>query len=383
MNYLLRVAMIIHGYFPRIGGAERQLAAVAPLLQAKGVDVQILTRQLPGAAPFEVIDGIPVHRLPVPGPKAVASISFTLAALPLLRRLQPDLIHAHEFISPATTAMAAKKLYQMPVVVTAHRSGVLGDVRLLQQRRLGAWRMSLLRRSVDTFIAISQEIGEELSQAGIPAVRQCVIPNGVDTEHFKPLSSTEKAALRVHLGLPDNAPLAVFAGRLAEEKRLDHLLTVWPAVQRDFPDAQLLLIGSGPQEAALKHMAGEGVCFVGALTDVAPYLQAADIFVLPSIAEGLSVALLEAMACGLAVIATRVGAAPEMIHHAVDGWLIQPEDIPALQIALHQLLGDADCRASMGQRARTQVVEKYALPKVTQLLYEEYCRILDAQKGGL
>ncbi len=80
----------------------------------------------------------------------------------------------------------------------------------------------------------------------------------------------------------------------------------------DFPDAQLLLIRSGPQEAALKHMAGEGYVFVGALTDVAPTCGCR-LFVRPSIAEGLSVALLEAMACGLAVIATRVGAAPEMI----------------------------------------------------------------------
>jgi glycosyltransferase involved in cell wall biosynthesis len=101
----IRVAMIIQSYHPRVGGAERQLAALAPLLQAQGVDVHILTRRYAGLKSFEVIDGIPVHRLPIPGSRPVASLSFSLSAQPLLYRLKPNLVHAHELLSPTTTAV--------------------------------------------------------------------------------------------------------------------------------------------------------------------------------------------------------------------------------------------------------------------------------------
>lgn len=118
----MRVAMIIQGYYPRLGGAERQLGAIAPRLQAMGVNIQVLTRRYPGLKSREDVAGIPVHRLPVPGPKPLASLAFTMSALLLLRKLRPDIIHAHELFSPATTAVAARRLLGIPVVVKILRS---------------------------------------------------------------------------------------------------------------------------------------------------------------------------------------------------------------------------------------------------------------------
>ncbi len=127
MNARLEVAMLIQGYLPRVGGAERQLAYVAPLLQAQKVRVDVITRRYRGLTAFEVVDGVPVHRMPVPGPKALASLSYTVAAVSLLRRLRPSVVRAHEMFSPATTALAARAVLGCAVVVTAHRGGVLGD----------------------------------------------------------------------------------------------------------------------------------------------------------------------------------------------------------------------------------------------------------------
>ena len=87
--------MIIDGYHPLVGGAERQLAALALPLRAQGVEIHVLTRRHPGAAPFEMIDGVPVHRLLNVGPQAMASLMFTLGALQILRRIRPHVIHAH------------------------------------------------------------------------------------------------------------------------------------------------------------------------------------------------------------------------------------------------------------------------------------------------
>ncbi len=373
----LRVAMIIQGYHPLVGGAERQLAAVAPLLQEQGVDVHILTRRYSGLAAFEMIGGVPVHRLPIPGPKAVASAMFTLAALPLLWRLRPHVIHAYSLFSPATTAVMAKRLFGTPVVVKVLRGGALGDVIRLKQKSSGEGRMALFRKQVDAFIVISQEIDAELAAAGVPPERRVFLPNGVDTGHFAP---ADKQALRSELSLPD-APTVVFTGRLAAEKRVDQLIALWPAVRAAHAGAVLLIVGAG-QELALKRAAGEGVQFMGQVDDVAPYLKAADLFVLPSSTEGLSNALLEAMAIGLPAVATAVGGTTDLITHGENGLLVPPDSPPALQEALLALLADEARRADMGRRGRERVIRDYALPATAGRLRNLYNRLAATQTAG-
>lgn len=375
MSKPLRVVMIIQGYYPRVGGAERQLADLAPLLQAQGVEVYVLTRRYPGLLPFEVVHGVPVHRLPIPGPKPVASLTFTLAALPLLGRLRPDIIHAHELLSPATTAVLGKTLLSVPVIVTLLRGGYLGDITKIKSRPGAALRLTLLRRCVDAFIAISCEIDAELAEIGIPPERRPFIPNGVDTERFAPPSRETRRARRAALGLPDG-PVALFIGRLVAEKRVDHLLDLWPGVRAAHPEAQLLVLGTGEEEAVLRRAAGAGVRFAGEVADVAPYLQAADLFLLPSATEGLSIALLEAMAAGLPAVVTAVGGAPDLIAHGENGWLVPPDDPGALRAAILALLDAPDRRTLLGRRARERVELEYALPIIASRLRSLYDRLL-------
>ena len=369
--------MIIQGYHPLVGGAERQLAAFAPELRALDIELHVLTRRYKGLRPFEVIDNVPVHRLPIPGPKPTASLTFTVTALPLLRRLRPHILHAHEVFSPATTATAAKRvLGGTPVVVTAHRSGPLGDVQRLLKKFMGQRRMRTFQQQVNAFVVISQEIDTELAGVGVPDARRIFIPNGVDTQHFAPLSAEAKLAQRQKLNLPAEAPTAIFTGRLAPEKRVQHLIQAWPAVRAAHPNATLLILGVGPEEGALKQAAGPGVMFAGRIENVVPYLQAADIFVLPSAAEGLSVAMLEAMSTGLAAVVTRVGGAADVIQHGENGWLIPPDDPAALQAALLTLAGDPAQRLSLGQRARASVVNNYSLPVLAKRLRALYERLI-------
>lgn len=374
----LRIAMIIQAYLPHIGGAERQLAALAPLLRARGAEVFIVTRRLRGLQPYEQIDGVPVHRLPALRPKLLASAAFTVAALPLLRRLRPDVLHAHELLSPTTTAVAAKRLYGYPVVAKVMRGGLLGDLAKLKGRALGRKRIALFREQVDAFITISREIDAELAAVGIAPERRRFIPNGVDVDRFAPVAANTKAALRERLRLPPSAPVAIFTGRLAHEKRVDLLVKTWPAVRAALPNATLVVAGEGPQAAALKALAGPGVLFVGRVEDVAPYLQAADVFVLPSATEGLSNALLEALACGLAAVATNVGGAPDVIENAHSGRLIAPDDPRELEMALTTTLLDAALRAELGAAARGVVRSRYSLPRVADRLCELYAEVASA-----
>ena len=370
----IKVAMLSHSYHPIYGGAERVLAATIPHLQELGVEVSVLTRRFSGLPAYEMVNNVPVHRLPIPGPKATASLSFTLAALSHLARLKPDIIHAHGFFATTTTAVVAKTLFGIPLVVKAQRGGYLGDVHRLKQKLLGQQRMQIFRRQIDIFVTISQEIDRELELVGIPIEKRAHVPNGVNTHHYQPASIQTKAELRRKLGLPDSGILALFTGRLAPEKQLHNLVAAWKPVRQAFPDSVLMLVGQGPEEAALKQAAGteNGILFPGSVADVQPYLQAADIFVLPSATEGLSNALLEAMSTGLAPVATTVGGNPELIVDQQRGLLVPPDDRAALTQALLALGENEDLRIRMGQTARSHICAHYDLTASARGLHTIY-----------
>ncbi|MBP8001557.1 MAG: glycosyltransferase family 4 protein [Chloroflexi bacterium] len=371
----LGVTMIIQAYLPHIGGAEQQLAALAPRLRERNIHMQVITRQYPGMSRREVIDKVPIFRLPVPGPKAIASLIFTFSALFLLRRLKPDLIHAHELLSPTTTAAAAKQQYGVPVVAKVLRGGQLGDLAKLKKRTGGVKRIQTFKELVDGFIVISQEIDQELDAWGIPQHQRFFIPNGVDTNRFEPVGPEEKTWLRQRLRLP-NGPLALFTGRLVPEKCLDQLIHLWPHVRASYPQAQIVFLGTGPEETKLRRMAGEGVTFVGHTSDVVPYLQAADLFILPSFTEGLSNAMLEAMATGLPVIATHVGGAPDVITHKQNGWLIPPQQPECLHNAIITLFTLNDLRFNLGEQGRRRIEAGYSLDVTAERLVTLYERFI-------
>jgi glycosyltransferase involved in cell wall biosynthesis len=373
MNRSLRVTMILQSYYPRIGGAERQVAALAPLLRERGVEVSVITRRYAGFAPFETLGGVPVYRVATPGPKPVASLAFTLGALPLIARLKPDVIHAHELLSPATTALAAKALFGTPLAVKILRGGTLGDVAKVKKRRNARAWFANMQRNIRAFIVISAEIERELDEIGIPLNQRYRIPNGVDTGLYRPADSLVTA--RAKLGLA-GGPVAIFAGRLDREKRLDLLVAAWPAIRSHYPAATLVLVGDGTEAENLRRNAPEGVHFIGRVDNTAPYLQAADVFVLPSETEGLSNALLEAMAAGLAVIATDVGGVRDVVTDRSSGRIIPPMDAAALELALLELFADAETCQRYGSSARARILQDYALPATADKLRVLYDKLL-------
>lgn len=371
----IKVAMIIQDYLPHLGGAEKQLAALAPLLRERGIEMDILTRRYPGLARSEIIGGVPVHRLPVIKTKALASLIFTLTAIPVLKRIRPHLLHAHGLLSPTTTAIAAKRMFGMPVVSKSLRGGILGDMERLQNNLFGPRRINLLQKHVDMFITISTEIKNELVKNGIPPERCTFIPNGVNLDRFQPVSKGNKNLIRKRLGLPEG-PLVIFAGRLEMEKRVDQLILIWPEVQKRYADAHLLILGVGRQEDKLKRMAGDGVLFGGLVDDAAPYLQTADLFVLPSIGEGLSNALLEALATGLPVVVTAIGGATDIVRHKASGWLIQDFNSHNLLEGILAFLDDPSLRESCALEGRRYVVENYSLINTADNLGKLYNNVL-------
>jgi glycosyltransferase involved in cell wall biosynthesis len=374
-NDTTHVAMIIQDYLPSIGGAEKQLATLAPLLEERDVKISILTRRHPGLSRFEFIDGVPVYRLPMLKTKVLNSLMFTSFALPVLKKLRPDVIHAHGLLSPTTTAVFAKQFLGTPVVSKPLRGGILGDLKRLTSSSLGRRRFKMIQSHVDTFITISSEIKDELVCQGVAPERCIFIPNGVKLEKFHPVHREQKRLLRKELRLPDGL-LVIFIGRLEKEKRVDHLIQIWPQVQQRRPDTSLLILGRGSQAEKLKEMAGNGIVFGGSVDNVAPYLQTADLFVLPSVAEGLSNSLLEALAAGVPVLATPTGGTTDIVRHKTSGWLIQNFNAPSLLEDILAFLGDPQLMERCALEGRNYVVQNYSVVNTAQKLSDLYRHIM-------
>lgn len=366
----ISVAMVMHDFYPSVGGAQTHTLALSRALREHGVDVMVVTRPYPGAASYEEVEGIPTYRVGVSGGRAIAGWSYLIAGLAVLlrERRRYQILHCHQMISPMTLALMGRALPGKRLVINPHGRGPRGDVAKITRLRplTGKLRVAAALLWGDAFVAIARDIHHELRTMGVPEGRIWDIPNGVDVERFAPAIPAERQALRRNLHLPD-APLIMFVGRFTVAKGLDILLNAWAQRDAALADARLVLVGDGELRERLVQQAhslglDRSVIFTGSTIDTAPYLRAADAFVLPSRTEGMPVALLEAMACGLPCIATRVGGSAELIDDGQNGRLIAPEDVGALMRALTEALS----MPSWGERARQRIVERYAMDAVAQ-----------------
>ncbi len=206
----------------------------------------------------------------------------------------------------------------------------------------------------------------ELERVEIPSQRIRDIPNGVPVP--PPQDEIDRGAWRQRLGLKTNVPLAVFVGRLSPEKGLVDLINAWKRVQAELPDAQLVLVGSGPQQDELRgHAAGfPNILWAGATQQPQRYLFAADLFVLPSHEEGMSVSLLEAMAVGLPIVATDIPGNRGLIESGRHGLLVPPNRPDQLARSMLLQMQAKSIAAGMGRAARQRVEDEFSITLMAQ-----------------
>jgi glycosyltransferase involved in cell wall biosynthesis len=370
---------------PSVGGIQTQTLALARGLAELGTEVHVVTRPAPGRPAREEVDGVTVHRTGIARGGPAATIAYVALAARVVAGLagRVSVLHAHQLLSPASVALVESGLRGTPFVVTAHASGAVGDVAsLARQGALGRARLLALRQLAGAFVAVSGPIRDELAGAGIPDALIHRIPNGVDTRRFTPPTAPERRRLRRALGLPPSG-IALYTGRLSREKGVDLLLDAWARSRIGGPRATLVVVGDGPERAALERRARQlgiagDVRFVGEAEDVASWLRAADAFALPSREEGLSLSLLEAMACGLPIVATDVGGTAEA---AGPGALLAPAgDVAALGRALRAVLGNRRRARTMGAAARRRALDRYGILEIARRHLELYRAVFDA--GG-
>ncbi len=380
----LKICMIISSYHPIVGGAEKQVAQLAKIMVDQGHDLTILTTRYPGLDAEEMVDGVRVVRIPLG--KRLGAISFIWGAAAAVRRIKPDVVHCHSLFSPALAGALAKRFMGMPLLAKPMCGGEAASI---AEKPLGKQRHAYMGRNADTFLVVSREIEAELLELGFPHEKIKYVPNGVDGAKFHPAASADdKAQLRKDLGLPDG-PLFLFAGRLAAQKRLPLLLKEWAHVLKAAPEARLLIAGAnrnsgtgyeatfGEAEGVAQELLEQpGVQLLGHVSDMPPLLRAVDVFVLPSAREGLSNALLEASAAGLATVSAKIGGAADFIVDGENGLQFAVDDGPDLRKALIALAQDADKRANLGAAARQSVLTGFDINQTASRLLTEYRRLL-------
>jgi glycosyltransferase involved in cell wall biosynthesis len=361
------IAMLTALFPPSIGGIQSHTRDLAHKLARRGLEVHVITREVPGAPRSEVMGNVHVHR------QGTGTASFIAGALLRLRALRSrfEVLHAHQLLSPTTIAILWRLFSDKRILLNPHASGDIGDVQTLRrQGALGGARLALARRSADAFIAISRPIRAELEGAGVAPSAILDVRNGVDVDRFQPVDSDGRARLRRELGLPEG-PLVITSGRIAREKGVDVLVAAWPRVAARIPSARLCILGDGAERQALSRLLPEAL-WVGGVADVAPYLRAADAFALASRTEGMPVALLEAMACGLPCVATAVGGTVEVLEDGLTGRLVPSED----PVRLAEGLVEALSGPSWGAAARSHVVQGFSLDDVADRCMEIYLSLL-------
>jgi glycosyltransferase involved in cell wall biosynthesis len=245
------------------------------------------------------------------------------------------------------------------------------------------WVDRFLYRLTDRILVPSQASKQLVMQMeGIPARYLDVTYNGVDISQFKP--GAEAAIARQELGLgPDDVVIGT-VGRLSADKGgQDDLLWAANELRQSHPNARLLIIGDGPLRPDLEKYATElgmldsrAAIFTGTRNDVAHLLGAMDVFVLPSHKEALPVAVLEAMAMCLPVVATRVGGVPEVVQDGSTGLLVEPADRPSLRDALARLLSDRELAHRLGASGQARVHARFTVDKMVEHVEELYERLM-------
>jgi glycosyltransferase involved in cell wall biosynthesis len=408
----LKLALVTRRYPPLIGGAEKVLSYLARALALQGAQVTVLTSQIPGQelatcsnAEFEELKARPTGPEPEPGGLVVvrlktASLRFlgTWIYMRNLRkwldRNQVDLAYVSMLKHDSYVVVNAGKRLKFPVVLRPEGAGATGDVAWQSWGNFGRL-IGRTCRQADAFVSISRAVEGELEHAlrsgtmrpsratksgsRAHAPRIVSIPNGVPVT---------QSSWQLRPGWA-TAPRAIFVGRLAPEKGLDTLITAWPRVRARFPAAQLALVGEGPHRAALEGLAGSlglplgpsgAIELPGSSPDSMGALRGADLFVLPSREEGMSIALLEAMALGIPVVATSIDGNQRLIDDRENGLLVPPDDPESLASAIIEQWENIDRAVQMGLAARRRVEQQFSIEAVAREHLALFRELITLQK---
>jgi glycosyltransferase involved in cell wall biosynthesis len=296
----------------------------------------------------------------------------------VIRRLAPDIVHAHDAHATAMAALAvpmAGAAARAPALVVSRRVDFH-----LRHHSFSRWK----HRQVDCFIAASEAIRTMLVADGVPRDRVVTVHEGIDVDHVR-----GAPAVNVHevCFLPRRAPLVGNVAALVPHKGQRHLVEAARLVVRELPDARFVIFGEGELREHLERQIRDyhlekHVVLPGFRTDVLGCIKGFDLFAMSSVTEGLGTSLLDAMACSRAIVATRAGGIPEIVDDGRTGVLVEPRDHTAMASAIVRLLKDADLRQRMGDAGLARVSERFTVDRMIAETAAVYERVAGTRRAA-
>jgi glycosyltransferase involved in cell wall biosynthesis len=416
-----RIYVAITTFFPLVGGAEIQTHSLCKSLREKGYEATIVTlRHKRAWLPYEVIEGVPVMRIAglllnnrERWIRLLQRLLYLLAMLQMSltlwrHRKHYDVLQVCQFNLLVLPLALLCRLAHKPMIIRVISAGaekptktrnqatliagpidptvpwlqvdrqtwVDGDLYGLERagKTVVRFMQSLLERIQVVVIVLSSRMSNYLANHDLRLPDIQIIPNGVDITRFSPLDDNDAF---VEDG---RAQVVICVSKMRYEKGIDVLLQAWRLVLERAPLARLIIVGSGPLQAQIECMANalsiaESIEFAGLQNDVPAQLHRGSIGVLPSRWEGMPNALLEAMACGLACVATAVSGSEDIIQYGYNGLLVEPQDYEGMALALLTLLGDPELVEKYGRAARVTTEKHYSLEHITNMYIELYERL--------
>jgi glycosyltransferase involved in cell wall biosynthesis len=366
----LRLLVVVDGFYPSLGGAEMQARLLCRVFAEAGHEVRVLAPWLDETRPLrETMDGVTVERIRYPRIRVLGAMVLCLRlAWKLLReRGRYDAVHVHMAKTLAATVGLLRPW--LGASMTVKISGAWefdGGILDPQRRTRPLYRlMNRLIQRADTIQCISRFTHAQLVAAGYPTSRLRMIPNAVDLARYEGERRPGDGAVRV-----------AYVGRLRQVKGVGVLVDAWRELAHS--GARLVLAGEGVMreelEAQIARLSlGDSVALAGEVADVPALLRETDVYVQPSFQEGMPNSVLEAMAAGLPVVATRVSGNEDLVTDGENGLLVPPGDPSALAAAIRRLVDDPALARRMGARARERV-QPFGIASVTAQLLSAYRR---------
>jgi glycosyltransferase involved in cell wall biosynthesis len=345
------------------GGAEHLLATYAPELNSQGVSVRVVVLQErdgnPATAGLQA-EGVPVELIPL---DKLRRIDQVRSAIRRLRVLGPDVIHAHLEASTVLGGIAGLVL-RVPTVATLHTREYPERFDRASAR---LWlRNQLLIAAYDRVICLSGRLEQDARSHGLGRASLTSIGNGIDVGQFDRTNRRPAPQIRAELGIPSSAQLIVSVSVLRAQKGINRLLHAMVEARAAMPDLHLLIVGDGDERGHLERQSrnlglSDAVTFAGFRNDIADLLSAGDLFVLPTLWDALPTVVMEAMAAGLPVVASRVGGLPDMVQDGVEGVLVSTDNEVELVSAICSILGDDGLHQDMAAAARRRAESEFSL----------------------